>query len=360
MNLGILLSPGDSLTKQQKSGQLDRLVKYYLKPYSKNFTNIYIFSYGANQKITNLPKNIKVVNKPKLIPYQIYQLLIPFIHQKLINHINVFRVFQAVGGLPIIFIKKPSVVTYGYHYHQFAKIEKKPLKALIINLIIKPILLKAQKIIVTSKQNQQHLIKLGYQKKLAFIPNGVDTSMFKPLQTNKSSSYLILTVGRLTHQKNHQLLLKALSLSQFKTRLRLVIIGQGLLKRKTIKLAEKLGISLRIIPKLPHSQLVNWYQSALVFTLTSQTEGQSKALLEALSSGCACLTTSFPGNPIKSNQTGLIITSALDFSQKLDILIKSQKLRQKLSLNARSMTKKRFDIYNLVKKEINLLKSCSN
>ena len=55
MILGIFLSPGDSLTKQKQSGQLDRLVKYYLSIYSKHFKRIYLFSYGDSDKTLNLP-----------------------------------------------------------------------------------------------------------------------------------------------------------------------------------------------------------------------------------------------------------------------------------------------------------------
>ncbi|MBU1085647.1 glycosyltransferase family 4 protein [Patescibacteria group bacterium] len=359
MILGLLLSPGDSLSKQKKSGQLDRLIRYYLTPYSKAFNKIYLFTYGSDKNIAKLPSNITLVTKPKLIPYQLYQLLIPFIYKKIINKVNIFRVFQAIGGLPLLFISKPSVVTYGYHYHQFASIENHPIKAKLISLIIKPVLNKAIKIIVTSIENQNYLIKLGYQDKLTLIPNGVDPLVFKPSNA-RPSGYLILTVGRLTHQKNHQFLIKAISLSRHKSKLRLVIIGKGPLKRKIIKQAEKNNVSLRIIPKLPHNQLVNWYQSAIVFTLTSKIEGQPKVLLEALSSGCACLTTSFPGNLIVNNQNGLIADSSLEFSKKLDKLINDSKLRIKLGTAGRQLIESQFDIKKLVQKEITLLKSCLN
>ena len=75
MNLGLILSPGDSLTKQKQSGQFDRLLNYYLAPYSSNFKKIYLFSYGDINFKTSLPNNIKVIPKPFFIPYQLYQLI---------------------------------------------------------------------------------------------------------------------------------------------------------------------------------------------------------------------------------------------------------------------------------------------
>jgi glycosyltransferase involved in cell wall biosynthesis len=359
MNLGIILSPGDSLSKQKKSGQLGRLINYYLIPYSRQFNHIYLFSYGNDHKMVNLPSNIKIHSKPFYIPYQLYQLLIPVIHRKTIKNINLFRVFQAVGGLPMLFINKPFVVTYGYHYAQFARIELKPIKAKLMNLLIKPVLKKASNIIVTSLENQQHLTRLGLKGKLHFIPNGVDPFVFKPSKT-KPKSYLVLTVGRLTQQKNHLFLIKAISSSKHRSKIRLVIIGKGALKRKLIKQAEENQVSLRIIPKLPHHQLVNWYQSAVVFALTSIIEGNPKVLLEALSTGCACLTTYFPGNPITNNQTGLISNSITKFSSQLDKLITCPDLRTRLGTQSRKKIKESFDINDLVKQEIALLKSCSN
>ena len=188
MNLGLLLSPGDSLTKQQQSGQLDRLINYYLKPYSKKFNHVYLFSYGDFSSRIKLPYNITLISKPRFIPYHLYQFLIHLIHKQLIQTIDVFRVFQAIGGLPMLFISKPYLVTYGYHYHQFAKIEKQPLKAQLINLIIKPVLKKANQIIVTSQENLQYLTNQGYQSKLHLIPNGVDPAKFKPKGQRKPTA----------------------------------------------------------------------------------------------------------------------------------------------------------------------------
>jgi len=357
MNLGIFLSPGDNLTRQKNSGQLDRLINYYLKPYSKAFNQVYLFSYGDTGKKFSLPARVILVPKPILIPYQLYQFILPFLHQKTIKQINVFRVFQATGGLPALFINKPFIVTYGYHYGQFARLEGSPIKAQLMNWLVRPILKKAKKIIVTSKTNQAYL--KNYQSKLKLIPNGVDPQVFKPSKT-KPSKHLILTIGRLVHQKNHQLLLKAISQSKFKSKVKLIIIGQGRLKSQLIKLAKQEGIELRIIPQLPHQSLVKWYQSAGIFALTSKLEGQPKVLLEALSAGCACLTTPFEGNLIIHQQTGLTASTSKGLANQLDKLIKDQKLRRRLSYNGRQFIIKRFDIKKLVQQEIKLLKSCSN
>jgi len=354
MILGLFLSPGDSLTKQQKSGQLDRFINYYLKPYSKNFSKVYLFSYGDNNQQFKLPSNIILIPKPSFIPYQLHQLFLPFIHKNIIKTINIFRIFQAIGGLPALLIKKPFIVTYGYHYDKFAKVEGKPIKAKLLSWLIRPVLNSAGKIIITSKENQQYLQKLNHEKKIILIPNGVDPQIFKSTQS-KQLSYLILAIGRLTHQKNHQLLLKTISLSKFKNKIKLIIIGRGFLKRFLQSQANELDIKLEIIDKIDHKKLPQWYQKTAVFALTSKIEGQPKVLLEAMSSGCACLTANFTGNLIKDGQTGMIADSAEKLSKKLDVLLINQKLRLNLGRAAREEILKFFDIKKLIKKEIKLL-----
>ncbi len=354
MNLGILLSPGDSLEKQKQSGQLNRLVEYYLKPYSKNFKKIYLFSCDHRQFKLKLPKNTTIIPKPKLIPYHVYQFLIPFIYPSVVNQINVFRVFQTVGGLPLLFINKPFVVTYGYHYHQFAQIEKKPFKSFLIKQSIKPILNKANSIIITSTENKAYLIKKGYNSKLNLISNGVDTKLFKP--GKKRDQMSVLSVGRLTYQKNYNLLIKIISHSKFRSKLKLTIIGQGPLKPKLIKLAKELQVNLKVLNPVNHLLLVKYYQKASIFALTSKIEGQPKVLFEAMACGCATLTTPFPGNIIINKKTGLIANTTKSLVNGLDVLLSNPKLSIKIGQEARRDIQKKFQIQDQVKKEIRLLK----
>jgi len=187
------------------------------------------------------------------------------------------------------------------------------------------------------------------------IPNGVNPQKFKPL--GKKDPFLVLSIGRLTYQKNFSLLIRTIHHSKYQAKIKLILIGQGKLKSQLIKLAKKLKVNLTIYPPQPHHLLTSYYQKASVFALTSKTEGQPKVLLEALSSGCACLTTLFPGNIIINNQTGLIAQNQNQLTQKLDQLFDNQSLRSNLGQKARQEIIQKYDITKLVKKEIVLLKS---
>jgi glycosyltransferase involved in cell wall biosynthesis len=333
MNLGVLLSPGDSLTNQQRTGQFDRLLNYYLKPYAESFDRVFVFSYGDKAFRRHLPAGVTLVTKPwpKLISKQV----------------DIFRVFQAVGGLPAVLSGKPFVVTYGYDYPRFALIEGRRFAVVAMKIILPLVLKKAKKIIITTKDSLS-LIK-SWQTKAVLIPNGVDPEIFKPGGTR--DPWMVLSVGRLVKQKNYPLLLSIVSNSRFKSKIKLVIIGQGPLRQELLSLAQNLKVNLKIVDNLPHQKLVGWYQKATIFALTSTTEGQSKALLEALSCGLPCLTTQFSGNPLG----GYL---AYELPKKLDKMLGDGKLRKQLGTEGRTLIKKEFDLTKLVNKEIKLLKSC--
>lgn len=344
MILGIFLSPGDSLTKQKQSGQLDRLIKYYLSTYVKHFNYIYLFSYGDYNQYFNLPNKVILIPKPKYIPNYLYQLILPLIYQTIIHKIDIFRVFQAPGGLPAviskIIFKKPYIVSNNYDYIRFAQVENKFILAFVLRLIV-PLILKHADKIITPK----------------VIPNGVDPQLFKPSK-RLQKKYLVLSIGRLVNQKNYKLLLKVISLSKFKSKIKLIIIGKGLLKTELVILARKLKVNLQIIPNLNHAQLVSWYQKANVFALTSKIEGQPKVLLEAMSCACACLTTAFSGNIIKDEVTGLIGVGQNQLSKKLDQLLSDSLLREKLGLKARQLIINQYNLKKLLIKEVKLIKLC--
>jgi len=333
MNLGIILSPGDSLQKQKQTGQLERLIEYYLKPYLKKFRQVVVFSYGRQDQALVLPKNLKVVYVYRLDQYR---------------SVDIIRVFQAPGGIPAIIAKvlfrKPYVVTYGYDYVSFVRNSGHPLLALSLGLIISLVLRLARNVIVTDRKNLSIV-------KSVYIPNGVDTAKFIPGKKRRPN--LVLSVGRLEKQKNYDLLIGAVS--RLHRQIKLVIIGRGSQGEKLVSLASRLKVNFRIIENLPHLSLRQWYQKAAVFALTSKYEGHPKTLIEAMSCGCPCLTTNFSGNPVEAGNSGLVAGNEREFTLKLEKLLSEPALAEKLGLLARKQTISRYNITKLINQEIKLL-----
>jgi glycosyltransferase involved in cell wall biosynthesis len=109
-------------------------------------------------------------------------------------------------------------------------------------------------------------------------------------QRNPAEPPLILSVGRLSQQKNHALLLRAAArLDRRPWRLR--ICGTGPEEKALRALAAELGIGDRL--ELPGfvSDLVPEYLAATVLALSSSWEGLPATILEAVACGCPVVST---------------------------------------------------------------------
>lgn len=370
MKLGIFLSLGSSFTDQKKSGQDKRFIDYYLKKYNKVFAETDIFSYTDEEY--KLPqKCLLIANKWKINRF-LYSLVLPILHFKKINKIDVFRVMQFTGVISAIltkiFLKKPFVFTYGYDYMAFAKLEGQIIRPILLKILEKLAVKFASAIIITNKRIENKL-KIKYpQCKLVYIPNGVDINKFKPSSSiihprqsagRHSLSIKILFVGRLEKQKNLFNLIKAVSLLNKKYLISLLFIGQGKEKNQLIRLAKKLRIDLKIISKVPYDRIVKYYQQADIFVLPSFLEGHPKALLEAMACGLPCLVGRYPGIEEFENKKEVLTAgfSAEEIGDSLSLLIEDHHLRKILGFNSRLRIEKDFNIDNLIAKELTLLQN---
>ena len=348
MILGVFLSPGDSLKLQSQSGQLDRLVKYYLKPYCRHFKQVIIFSYGDRHFRGSLPSRVRLVAKPIWIPNSVYQLIMPLVQYRAIKLLTVGRVFQAPGGIPAIITKllfrKPYIVTYGYDYVRFAKESGRPFLALSLALVVPAVLRMAKQVIVTDRKNLSSL-------KQVYIPNGVDPDESRPAAGRRPN--LVLSVGRLEPQKNYFMLVRAIG--ALRRRPDLVIIGSGSQKEKLVVLADPLKVKWRVVAIWPRLSLRPWYQKAAVFALTSKYEGHPKTLIEAMSCACPCLTTEFAGNPLEAGRSGLVARDETELSRQLEQLLSDSVLAARLGNAARKQVISRYNITKLISSEIKLL-----
>lgn len=363
MNLGVLLSLGDTLEKQAESGQFERFEKFYLEKYAENFNKVFVASYGKDSNFSARKTFILIKNKFNLQRY-LYTFLLPFLARKNFQKTSVFRCMQTTGAIPAIlakiFYQIPFVATYGYKYHQFAKIEGKFVAANFLKILELLALKAAGGIIVTTQELQNYVGQFTSKEKIFVIPNGVDTKTFYPVNKKFDKQNIqIISIGRLEIQKNYVNLIKAIAASKYKDFITLTFIGKGSLKNQLENLAKKLFVKLKIIDSLPHALMPKFLQKADIFVLPSLIEGHPKVLLEALSCGLPAIASKVSGNieVIQDGKTGLLCEiESHDIAQKIDILIENGKLRGKISQDGRRYILKYYDLDKLVTKEIEILK----
>ena len=166
-----------------------------------------------------------------------------------------------------------------------------------------PSLSRFDKVIVFSESQKSVLAKLGVpEKNLTIIPNGVDQKIWKPnnsisdrhekIRTKLGKERIFLYMGRIVNEKNIEALLKAWRCSNT-NKCKLVIVGDGPMKpilESNFSTSEKDDL-LWWGEEFDVENRVAIMQISEAYFLPSLVEGLSLSLLEAMSSGNACIAT---------------------------------------------------------------------
>jgi glycosyltransferase involved in cell wall biosynthesis len=116
---------------------------------------------------------------------------------------------------------------------------------------------------------------------------------------NDGDQPVLVTVGRLAPQKDHETLLRAFAMVRRKRPARLVIFGEGPKRAAIESLRRDLGLQADVdlpgITDNPYAAM----QRASLFVLSSRFEGLPTVLVEALACGCPVVSTACPSGPIE-------------------------------------------------------------
>lgn len=172
------------------------------------------------------------------------------------------------------------------------------------------------------------------------IPNGIYIDKFTPKEKNN----IILSTGRLLERKGFQYLIRAVS--EEDCGFEVHICGNGPMMPKLKQLAKKSKTKIFLHGWMDDTskEYKNILESALIYTLVSEKENASIALLEAMSAGCAIITSNISGCPETVGNAGITIPPKNIKKLKKEIvrLIKNPNLSKKLGSLARKRVTTRF------------------
>jgi glycosyltransferase involved in cell wall biosynthesis len=114
---------------------------------------------------------------------------------------------------------------------------------------------------------------------------------------NSKDERVILSVGRLTKQKDYPTLLQAFKQVVGSVNVRLVILGDGEEKRALQKLTEELCISDRVEFLGFVDNPFKFMRASDLFVLSSAWEGLPGVLIQAMACGCQVISTDCPSGP---------------------------------------------------------------
>jgi glycosyltransferase involved in cell wall biosynthesis len=145
-------------------------------------------------------------------------------------------------------------------------------------------------------------------RRVRVIHNPVDIGQIQAMAraplAGAPSRPFIITVGRLEHQKGHDLLIKAYADSGAAREMDLVILGQGSREADLRRQAQTMGVGEQVrFPGFTANPWA-WISKARLFVLPSRWEGFPSVLVEAMACGTPALVTSCDFGPAEMVEHG--------------------------------------------------------
>ena len=158
-----------------------------------------------------------------------------------------------------------------------------------------------------------------FENRIIYIPNGVDIARFCPTDNKcairskfgiSKDDTVLLSVGRLTHQKQPHTMIEVFSHLEKKLGdVTLCVAGKGELLEGIKDLAEKMGLrKVVFLGYVDDRDLPNLYACADYYIMTSKYEGLPLTLLEAMASGLPCIVSEIPNlGIVRDADCGIIL-----------------------------------------------------
>lgn len=166
-------------------------------------------------------------------------------------------------------------------------------------------------------------------------------------------SKVIVGTGRLSEQKRFDLLIKVAEMAkQNKLNWSFVIAGTGRLEGDLVKMAKNHGVEDTVKFVGFRSNVLAIMNSADLFVLSSDSEGMSNALREAMAVGKACVATSVFGvsELFQDGKSGLQVKKgdAKGIYTAIQQIFKSPDLKKSLEQNASDLIKNAFTMHQMI------------
>lgn len=224
-------------------------------------------------------------------------------------------------------------------------------KGTILDRVNQDLFLKTDQITAVSDDLKTQIVSLGIpSERVMVMPNAIDETHFKPIETSMArqqlglpaDKLLILFVGSLIERKGVTDLIQAMSIvARHYPDARLLIVGSGYQEEMLKNQAENLGLQslITFIPAQPAANIPLWMNATDLFVLPSYSEGRPTVLLEAMGCETAVVATNIGGNRelIIPNQTGLLanVQDPKDLAVKIKLFLGDPELRQTVGIQAR-------------------------
>lgn len=229
-----------------------------------------------------------------------------------------------------------------------------PNRGKVQKVILKSNLKNADKIFSTSKAMKKETEKYT-DKKIKVIPFGVDLDSFKPMvvETEFSSTDIVVgTIKTLEPDYAIDVLIRAFSIvcdRNPQLPLKLLICGQGSLRKMLEKLCKELGISKKVIFKgqISHTDVPRYLNMIDIFGCLSDNESFGVAVVEAMACEKPVVVSNVGGlaEVVENGRTGAVVPpqSPELAADVIETFALNPLVREKIGHNARARVVKLYD-----------------
>jgi len=227
----------------------------------------------------------------------------------------VCRKFRKKNGLKVFY------TAHGFHFYKGAP----KLNWIVYYPIEKICSYFTDKLITINREDYKLAKQKMKAKEVCYVPGvGIDLSKFKNIKVDRNAKrreigvpedcFLLLSVGELNENKNHQIVIKALAKLN-SPNVHYAIAGVGEKKEFLIELSKNLGVSEQVHLLGYRKDVAELNCSADVFCFPSIREGLSVSLMEAMACGLPVICSEIRGNVDLINSNGGIVFPSDDINK---------------------------------------------
>lgn len=255
---------------------------------------------------------------------------------------------------------KVFYTAHGFHFYKGA-----PLLNWALYYPIERWLAHYTDVLITINQEDYKRAKNFKARKVCYVPGvGIDLNKFNSNYVDKiakrkeigvgKDDFLLLSVGELIPRKNHEIVIRAMSVLKSQgdlCHLEYVICGRGAYEENLKKLAKELGVQDHIHFLGYRNDISEICRCSDLFVFMSHQEGLPVALMEAMACGLPAICSDVRGNTdlIDNNVTGLICENdAHQLAEKILRLRNDNEFRKVLAFDALQKIRQ-FDLTNIEK-----------
>jgi glycosyltransferase involved in cell wall biosynthesis len=180
-------------------------------------------------------------------------------------------------------------------------------------------------------------VQKGASGQVVVVPGGFDAELFSPASGTKS--YDLVLVGRLSPVKRVDIYIEILKRLEDRE-LRAVVVGDGPSRRELQELADNLKVGNRIDFVGWQSDVRAWLQKSRIFLLTSQSEGLSQAMVQAMLCGLPAVVSDVGDlkDLVQDGSNGFLVTPGNidEFAARVALLCADDALRASMGEKARA------------------------